>query len=86
MGFLRSVDSSNDSYIVVFISLAVEKSLPARKKLFWRELATGLRLPTYSYIGLSSLGYPQEGGVGRDENPYVGIPIPEGRNPIGTHL
>jgi hypothetical protein len=29
------VDSSNDSYIVVFFSLAVEKSLPARKKNYF---------------------------------------------------
>jgi hypothetical protein len=44
--------------------LLVKKSVPTRKKLLWWELATGLPLPTYSYVGLSSLGYPWEEGRG----------------------
>jgi hypothetical protein len=63
MGFLRCVGNITDSYVVVFF-LAVEKVFPPEKKLFWRELATGLTLPTYSYVGLVSLGYPWEGGRG----------------------
>jgi hypothetical protein len=77
MGFLRCVGNSINSYVVVFF-LAVEKVFPPEKKLFWRELATGLTLPSYSYVGLISLGYDTlgKGLAGRDENPYVGIPIP----------
>jgi hypothetical protein len=63
MGFLRSVGNSTDSYVVVFF-FGGEKVFPPEKKLFWRELATGLTLPTYSYVGLISLGYPREGGRG----------------------
>jgi hypothetical protein len=63
MGFLRSVGNSTNSYVVVFF-FGAGKSLYARKKLFWRELATGLTLPTYSYGGLISLEYPREGGRG----------------------
>ncbi len=63
MGFLRCVGNSNNSYVMVFL-FGGGKSLPARKKLLWRELATGLTLPTYSYVGLISLGYPREGGRG----------------------
>ncbi len=76
MGFLLCVGNRTDSYVVVFF-FGVGKSLPARTIVFWQELATGLTLPTYSYVGLISLGYPLGKGVaGRDENPYVGIPIP----------
>jgi hypothetical protein len=57
------VGNSTNSYVVVFF-FGGEKSPPARKKLFWRELATGLTLPTYSYVGLISLEYPREGGRG----------------------
>jgi hypothetical protein len=60
MGFLRCVGNSTNSYVVVFF--AVEKVFPTEKNLFWWELATGLTLPTYSYVGLISLGYPREGG------------------------
>jgi hypothetical protein len=63
MGFLRCVGNSTNFYIVVFF-LAVEKVFLPEKKLFWWELATGLTLPTYSYVGLISLGYPREGGRG----------------------
>ncbi len=63
MGFLHFVGNSTNSYVVVFF-LAVEKVFPPEKKLFWRELATGLTLPAYSYVGLISLGYPREGGHG----------------------
>ena len=63
MGFLRCVGKSTDSYVVVCFFCG-GNGLPARKKLFWRELATGLTLPTYSYVGLISLGYLWEGGRG----------------------
>ncbi len=63
MGFLRCVGNSTNSYVVVFF-FAVEKVFPPEKKQFWRELATALTLPTYSYVGLISLGYPREGGRG----------------------
>jgi hypothetical protein len=61
MGFLLCVGSSTNSYVVVFF-FAVEKVFPREKKLFWQELVTALTLPTYSYLGLISLGYPKEGG------------------------
>jgi hypothetical protein len=74
MGFLRCVGISTDSYVAAF--LAVENDFPPEKILFWRELATGLTLSSYSYVGLISLAYPREGGRGKGRDPYVGIPIP----------
>jgi hypothetical protein len=82
MGFLRCVGNNTNSYVVVFF-LAVEKVFPPEKKLFWQELATGLTLPTYSYVELISLGYPREGGCGYGRESLRRDPYSLGTNPYG---
>jgi hypothetical protein len=77
MGLLRSVGNSTDSYIVFFF-LVVEKSLPARKRTI---LAGASHHSTYSYVGLSSLGYPREGGCGQGQESLRRDPYTLGTNP-----